>query len=58
MLLLFGVEAWAITPSMERALSSFQQRVTRRLTGSHTRRRGDGSWEYPSLEEAMAKAGL
>ena len=39
-------------------LSSFQHRVTRRLTGGQPRRRGDRSWEYPQLEEAMAEAGF
>ena len=42
--LLFGEETWVLTLSMERALSSFQHRVVQRITGSMTRRRGDGSW--------------
>ena len=41
--LLFGVDTWVITPRMEWALSSFQHRVARRLTGRHPRRRGGGS---------------
>ena len=43
--LLFGAETWVLTPNMERALSSFQHRVARRLTGRQPRIRGDGSWK-------------
>ena len=56
--LLFGEETWVLTPSMERDLSSFQHRVTRRLTGRQPRRRGDGSWDYPLLATAMTEAGF
>ena len=42
--LLLGAETWVVTPSMERALSSFHHRVVRRLTGRKPRRRGGGSW--------------
>ena len=45
--LLLRAETWVPTPSMERALSSFQHRVARRLTGRQPRIWGDGSWEYP-----------
>ena len=41
--------------SMERSLSSLQHRVARRLNGRQLRRRGSGSWEYPSLEEALVE---
>ena len=53
-----GAETWVLQPSMERALSIFQHRVVRRLTGRQLRRRKGGSWEYPSLEEAMVEAGF
>ena len=53
---LFGSETWVLTPRMERALDSFQQRVVRRLTGKKPRRQGDGSWAYPKLAEAMGEA--
>ena len=36
--LLFGEEKWVLTPRMERALSSFQHRVPRLLTGRQLRR--------------------
>ena len=45
-------------PRIERALSSFQHMVARRLTSRKPRRQGGGSWEYPSLEEAMVEAGF
>ena len=38
--LLFGEETWVLTTRMERALSSFQHRVVRRLTRRQLRRRG------------------
>ena len=56
--LLFRAETWVLNPRMERALSSFKQRVARRLTGRKLRRRVGGSWEYPSSEEAMTESGF
>ena len=53
--LLFGEEAWVLTPWMEQALSSFQNRVERRITGGKPRRRGGGSWYYPPLAAAIAE---
>ena len=53
--LLFREETWVMKPGMEQYLSSFQNRVARRLTGRQPRRRGCGSWEYPSLEEEMTE---
>ena len=40
--LLFGAETRVLNPRMERALSSFQHRVARWLTGRHMRRWGYG----------------
>ena len=56
--LLFGEETWVLTPWMEQALDSFQHRVERHLTGRKPRRRGDGRWAYPPLEEEMGEAGF
>ena len=56
--LLFGTEMWVLTPRMERALSSFQQRVARRITGRQLRRRWIGSLDYPPLVVAMSEAGF
>ena len=52
---LFDEDTWVRTPSMERALSRFQQRVARRLTRRQPRRVGDGSWEYIPLAAVMAE---
>ena len=43
--LMFGAETWVLTPSIELALDSFQQRVAQRITGRQPRRQGDGIWE-------------
>ena len=56
--LLFGAKTWVLTPRIERALDSFHNRVAQRFTGSQPRRRGYGSWAYPTLEEAMGEAGF
>ena len=42
--LLLRAETWVMTPRMERALSIFQRKVARRLTGRQPRRRGGVSW--------------
>ena len=55
---LFGAKTWVLTPRMERALDSFQHRVAQQLVGRQPRRRGDGSWDYPPVEEAMEVAGF
>ena len=56
--LLFGAETWVLTPSMEKALESFQSRVARRITGRQPRRKKDGSWKYPPLAGALREAGM
>ena len=56
--ILFGAETWVVSPMMERALSAFLHGAVRRLTGRQPRRGRDGEWHYPSLEGAMAEAGL
>ena len=57
--LLFGSENWVLTPRMYRALDSFQNRSTRKITRKQPRRRRtDGSWEYPPLEETLREAGF
>ena len=57
--LLFGAETWVLTPRMEQALDSFQNRFLRRITRKQTRwRRTDGSWEYPPLLDALREMGF
>ena len=56
--LLFGEETWVLTPRMDWALDRFQNRVVRRITRRQPRRRGDRSWEYPPLTEAMGESGF
>ena len=40
--LIFGSEMWVLTPRMERALGSFQQRIAQQISGSQPRQRGEG----------------
>ena len=42
--LLFREDTWVLIPKMDRALSSLQHRVARRITGRQLMRRGYGSW--------------
>ena len=56
--LLFGAEAWVVSPRMERALSSFIHGAARQITGRLPRSGWDGKWFYPSLEGAMKEAGF
>ena len=54
--LIFGAETWVLTPRMEKALESFQSRVTRRITGRQSRQKKYGIWEYPPLVGALREA--
>ena len=47
-----------MTPRMGRALESFKHRISKHITEKHTKKQEYGSWEYPSLETAMEKAGF
>ena len=53
-----GAETWVLTPRMEQALSSFQHRVARRITGGQLRRPGYGGWDYPPLYSEMSESGF
>ena len=44
MVLIFGAEAWVLTPRMEPELISFQHRVVRQLNMRKPRPRGEISW--------------
>ena len=47
-----------LTPKMDRDPGSLQHRGAQRPTGRKPRKRGDGSWEYQPLEEAMVEEGF
>ena len=47
--MVFGAETWVLTPSMERALGSFQHMVVQRLTGRKPRRRGGWELVIPTI---------
>ena len=56
--LIFGTETWVLTPRTEKALASFQSRVTRKITGRQPRIKKDGIWDYPPLAGALRKTGM
>ena len=56
--LLSGLEIWAITPRMGKALWGFQDQVARKLTGWLPRRKADGKWKYTLAETARDDAGF
>ena len=56
--LLFGLENWAVTPCMGRVLGGFQDQVARRLTGRLLRQKTDRKWEYTSEVMAREEAGF
>ena len=56
--LLFGAETWVPTQRMEKALESFQSRVSRRIIGRQLRQNKDESWYYQPLAEALREAGM
>ena len=56
--LLYGLEAWVMSPRIGSTLGSFRHRLDRILTGRKPQRRLYGRWVYPPLAEAMAEAGL
>ena len=43
---------------MKRMLGRFHHRVAHRLMGQKPRKRWEGGWVYPPLEDAIAEAGL
>ena len=57
-IMLYGLEAWVMTPHIGRVLGGFHQRVSHRLTGRQPQRGRGGVWFYPLLEGAMAEAGF
>ena len=56
--LLFGSEAWFVTPHMARNLGGVHHQVARRITVKLPCHQSDGSCNFPPLAEAMREAGL
>jgi len=56
--LLFGCESWTMTDAMWTVLKGFHYRAARRMADMMAYRGPGGGWIYPSLEEALKKAGL
>ena len=56
--LLFGAETWVSNPNIGRLLGSFHNGVSIWLAGVQPRRRTDGIWNSPLLDDALQAAGL
>jgi len=56
--LLCGCESWTMTDAMWTVLKGFHHRAVRRMADMMAYRGPGGGWIYPSLEEALKKAGV
>jgi len=55
---LLGCESWTVTDAMWTALKGFHHQAVRRMADVMACRGPSGVWVYPSLEEALKKAGV
>jgi len=57
--LLYRCETWVVTPAVLKVLSSFHNRVARRLSGQMPRYLPQEDWwEYPPIKDALEKADM
>ena len=56
--LLFWADMWVVTPRLERALNTFQQKLMQQVTRRQPMRQVYGSWGYPPLAVEMAEVGF
>ena len=56
--ILYVLDTWVMYPHTGRKLKGFHHRLVWRLTGRMPQSNLYGTWTYPSLEEAMLKAGV
>ena len=52
-MLLFGSEAWVMTPRSEKALEGFHHRAVRQMAGMGPKSQWDRTWVYPPIGEAL-----
>ncbi len=58
LILLFGSEAWILSPSSLKFLEEFHIRAAWRMTGKRQVKLRDGAWMYPNLAQVLEDAGL
>ena len=56
--LLFGSEAWVLTPRLEKSSEGFHLQVVRRMAGMGTKRHRDGTCLYTTIREALEMVGM
>ena len=56
--LLSGSETWCLSPANLRLLEGFHICVVRRMAGMMTKKKSDGTWEYPDSTEVLKAACL
>ena len=56
--MMYGSETWVMTPRIGRVLGGLHHRVAHRLMGRQPRQGRNGIWVYPTMEVAMAEAGI
>ena len=56
--LLYGADSWVVSDRNMKRLQSFHRRALRYMTGTHIKKDGDGTWEYPDHEELERQCGL
>ena len=57
-LILYGIKGWVVTGAMLKVLEDFHHRASRKIVGMTDRRREDGEWEYPPVDDALEAIGL
>ena len=56
--IMFGSETWVLTPPLEKALTGFHHRSSRRMLGMGPKCHPDEIWVYPPIGAALAIVGL
>ena len=49
---------WDMSPRIEINTEGFHHQVVWKMDGCMSQRNLDGTWTYPSLEDAMSEAGI
>ena len=56
-ILLYGLETWVLSESMERKVEGVNTGILRQITGKQERQPRDGTWDTPGAEGVREAAG-